>query len=186
MSSLLVLCFRPCLRSGSTSSYYETLQIDRRADESEIRKAYRKASLNLHPDKIAQRGKEVTEEDKLLLLQVKEAYAVLVDPKRRKLYDALGETGLRLFEDPSSMMKPETQAEVISNFQANHRDRCALISLIMLLYFAIAIFPILFSLKCDGYLPAAPWAALWTPLWVVDVIIMASAILVSSNCPFPP
>lgn len=180
MASLLVLfCCRSCLRSGSTTSYYEVLQIDRRADEATIRTSYRKASLNLHPDKIAQRGKEVTEEDKVLLLQVKEAYAVLVDAKRRRLYDALGETGLKLFEDPSSMMKPETQAEVISNFQANHRDRYALISLIMLLYFAVAVFPIIFSLKCDGYLPTAPWAALWIPLWIVDFILMASAVLVS-------
>ena len=97
-ANLVLLCCRSCLKSGSTSSYYEALQIERRADEQDIRKAYKKASLNLHPDKIAQRGRVVTEDDKQMLLQVKEAYAVLVDPKRRKLYDALGDTGLRLFE----------------------------------------------------------------------------------------
>ena len=75
------------------------------------------------------------------------------------------------------MMKPETQAEVISNFQNNHRDRYALISIIMLIYFAIAIFPVLFSLKCDGYLPHAPWAALWVPLWIVDAVMLASVVL---------
>ena len=54
-------------------------------------------------DKLAQRGIEVTAEHKQEFLKVKEAYNVLSDPKRRKIYDELGSSGLKLMENPSEV-----------------------------------------------------------------------------------
>lgn len=142
----------------------------------QIKKSYKRVCLTLHPDKIAQRGGTVTEDDKLQLLRVKEAYQVLVDPKRRRLYDKLGDTGLKLVEDPAELLKPEIQAKVISNFQRNSKDRYLLFAAILAIYSSIAIFPILFSLKCDGFIPQVPWSALWTPLWLVNVFLLAGAL----------
>ena len=65
--------------------YYEVLGISRNADAGAIKKAYRKLAKKYHPDTNAgnaqaeQRFKEITE-----------AYTVLSDPKKRKLYDQFG------------------------------------------------------------------------------------------------
>lgn len=54
-------------------------------------------------DKLAQRGIEVTPEHKQKFLKIKEAYDVLSDPKRKRLYDQLGLTGLKLMENPKEV-----------------------------------------------------------------------------------
>src|SRR6187551_589125 len=65
--------------------YYATLGVPRTASAAEIKKAFRKAARQHHPDvnkgdtKAEQRFKEVTE-----------ANEVLSDPEKRKLYDQLG------------------------------------------------------------------------------------------------
>lgn len=65
--------------------YYEILGINRNADASEIKKVYRKLAKKYHPDTNSsdvgseQRFKEVTE-----------AYSVLNDPEKRKMYDRFG------------------------------------------------------------------------------------------------
>lgn len=176
-TSFLLVCCKSCLKSGSASAYYEILGVEPRCDAESIKRAYKKMSLALHPDKIAQRGGSVTDEDKAMLLKVKEAYTVLVDPKRRKLYDQLGETGLKLVEDPSELMKAESQVAIISNFQKNTKDRYKLFLIVMLIFCSIVIFPILFALKCDGYIPSVKWAALWTPLWLLDCLLLITAVM---------
>lgn len=65
--------------------YYEILGIEKGADENAIKKAYRKLAKKYHPDENAgntraeQRFKEITE-----------AYSVLSDPEKKKLYDRFG------------------------------------------------------------------------------------------------
>nr|WP_294495406.1 DnaJ C-terminal domain-containing protein [uncultured Mediterraneibacter sp.] len=65
--------------------YYEVLGIGRHADESQIKKAYRRLAKKYHPDTNAgdadaeQKFKEVTE-----------AYNVLSDKEKRKMYDQFG------------------------------------------------------------------------------------------------
>lgn len=70
---------------GSSSDFYSRLQVDRKASDSEVKKAYRKQAMIMHPDK----GGD-TEQFKLLT----EAYEVLSDPKKRALYDKYGKDGL--------------------------------------------------------------------------------------------
>lgn len=64
--------------------YYQILGVSRQADEAEIKKAYRRKAREYHPD----RNKAADAEDKFKTLQ--EAYEVLQDPEKRKLYDRLG------------------------------------------------------------------------------------------------
>ena len=65
--------------------YYQVLGISRDAQESTIKKAYRKLAKKYHPDSNAgdpqaeQKFKEITE-----------AYSVLSDPEKRKMYDQYG------------------------------------------------------------------------------------------------
>lgn len=65
--------------------YYEVLGVSRDADASEIKKAYRKLAKKYHPDSNA--GNVRAEEE---FKEVTEAYDILSDEKKRKLYDRLG------------------------------------------------------------------------------------------------
>ena len=55
------------------------------ASEAAISKAYKKAALKHHPDKL---GDKYTENDKKIWLQVQKAYETLTDPAKRKKYDS--------------------------------------------------------------------------------------------------
>lgn len=65
--------------------YYEVLGIDRSADENTIKKAYRKLAKKYHPDTNA--GNAQAEEK---FKEVTEAYDILSDPEKRKMYDQFG------------------------------------------------------------------------------------------------
>lgn len=70
--------------------YYNTLGIARTATAEEIKKAYRKKALECHPDRNPNDPKAEAQ-----FKQVSEAYEVLSDENRRRVYDQYGEEGLR-------------------------------------------------------------------------------------------
>ena len=115
---------------GPTATLYDALQCDKRADPSQLKKAYRRQALKFHPDKAAAHSARVaavknnhshvinaadeikahasddrsrkhqhsvadstvTMQDTTLKFQaVSAAYSILMDPQRRKLYDATGQ-----------------------------------------------------------------------------------------------
>ncbi len=70
--------------------YYEILGIEKNADESEIKKAYRRLAVKYHPDR-NDGSKEAEEKFK----EISEAYGVLSDPEKRQVYDRFGKDGLK-------------------------------------------------------------------------------------------
>jgi molecular chaperone DnaJ len=69
----------------STKSYYETLGLKRDASADDIRKAYRRLARKYHPD--LNPGDKSAEER---FKQIQEAYDILSDSKKRKMYDQYG------------------------------------------------------------------------------------------------
>jgi len=65
-------------------SYYEVLGVSKIADDNEIKKAYRKLALVNHPDKT---GDENKEEFTKLFQKISEAYEILSDPVKKRVYD---------------------------------------------------------------------------------------------------
>jgi len=68
---------------------YEVLGVSRDADDSEIKKAFRRLARQLHPDV---NSAETAEED---FKEAAEAYEILSDPERKATYDRYGFEGLR-------------------------------------------------------------------------------------------
>lgn len=65
--------------------YYKILGVDKKASQGDIKKAYRKLAVKYHPDKNPDSSGS---EDKFK--EISEAYEVLSDKEKRKLYDKLG------------------------------------------------------------------------------------------------
>jgi molecular chaperone DnaJ len=70
--------------------YYEVLGIDRSADEAVIKSAYRSLAMKYHPDKNPGNTSAIEK-----MKEINEAYAVLSDPDKRRMYDTYGESGLK-------------------------------------------------------------------------------------------
>ena len=64
---------------------YEVLEVERKADADDIKKAYRRLALKFHPDKNP--GDKAAEEK---FKELGEAYEILSDPDKRTLYDQHG------------------------------------------------------------------------------------------------
>jgi molecular chaperone DnaJ len=70
--------------------YYEVLGAARTASPDEIKKAYRRMAMQYHPDR--NQGDKVSEAK---FKEVSEAYEVLSDPEKRRLYDQYGHEGMK-------------------------------------------------------------------------------------------
>ncbi len=71
--------------SQQKRDYYEVLGIDKTADPATIKKAYRKLAKKYHPDSNV--GNAAAAEK---FKEVNEAYDILSDPEKKKLYDQFG------------------------------------------------------------------------------------------------
>lgn len=69
--------------------YYDILGVSRDADETTIKKAYRKTAMQYHPDRNPD-NKEAEEKFK----EAAEAYEILSDPQKRARYDRYGHAGV--------------------------------------------------------------------------------------------
>ena len=64
--------------------YYQILGVSRDSTEEEIKKAFRQQALKYHPDRNQEPGADAK------FKEINEAYQVLSDPEKSKLYDQYG------------------------------------------------------------------------------------------------
>ena len=72
--------------------YYEVLGVQRSASADELKKAFRKLAMQLHPDKNP--GDKKAEEK---FKEINEAYETLSEPEKRQMYDQFGHAGAQGF-----------------------------------------------------------------------------------------
>ena len=160
----------PANAEGEENEYYAVLGLPKYSSSASVRSAYKKKSLQLHPDKLAQRGEVV---DAKAYERVQQANAVLSDPTKRSLYHSYGCSVARyqfvengLFQNPMA---------VISNLQAaSISDKSRLFALTVVGVFLLALLqPILIAVKANGdKLKSVSWLWILTPLFIVQGLYM--------------
>ena len=108
--------------------YYDVLGVSRSASEEDLKRAYRKLALKYHPDRNP--GDKAAEES---FKEAAEAYEVLRDPQKKRIYDAYGHEGLqgsgfsgfRGFEDIFSSFGDVFQEFFSFGFGGSPRSRTA-------------------------------------------------------------
>eukprot|EP01132_Coremiostelium_polycephalum_P004735 gene4735-5910_t len=71
-------------RIKTCKTFYEVLEVSKEASDADIKKAYRKLALQMHPDKNQAPGAEEA------FKRVTQAFSCLSDPKKRQTYDLHG------------------------------------------------------------------------------------------------
>lgn len=117
MRPTLVLSILLCLalsvsaaKGGSSQSYYELLGVSTTATEKEIKQGYREETKKYHPDHY--KGPDAREKGTAL----NEAYDVLSDKKKRKMYDILGKEGVALLEKANNQGRQQMHDPFMAMF----------------------------------------------------------------------
>ncbi|MCK1623476.1 molecular chaperone DnaJ [Bradyrhizobium sp. 160] len=73
------------MSTSTKRCYYETLEVDRDADESKLKSSFRKLAMKFHPDRNP--GDQTSE---VKFKEINEAYEILKDKDKRAAYDRYG------------------------------------------------------------------------------------------------
>lgn len=97
--------------------YYALLGVPKSAGEAEIKSAYRKLALKYHPDR--NQGNKSAESK---FKEINEAYEVLSDPQKRKLYDQFGKEGAQGYRPPPPGGQHRQQRQGPGGFQYHYQQ----------------------------------------------------------------
>jgi len=76
------------LKKSKRKDYYKILGVEKSANEDEIKKAYRKRAMVHHPDRHSSASDDEKKDHETKFKEVGEAYAILSDDKKRRMYDS--------------------------------------------------------------------------------------------------
>ncbi|KAI0517681.1 DnaJ domain-containing protein [Xylaria bambusicola] len=144
------------------TDYYELLEVDRTATDDEIKKAYRKKALELHPDRNFGDVDNATRK----FAEVQAAYEVLSDPQERAWYDSHSDAILRGDDPADSGVAPEYRNVRLTTTDEIYTLMGRFNKSVPLDDSPNSFFTILretFDRLADGELAAADWEGLDTP-----------------------
>jgi len=156
--------------SSSKTLYYELLGVAKDAVDKDLKKAYRLKSLKLHPDK---GGSE--EEFK----EMKYAYDVLMDTKKRKAYDQYGEAGVKMMEGNVSV---EVAMQMFLSI--GPCERFMLILMVTLIIGYLLLFPILLSIRWDRP-KSMTFVQVFIPVWITLAFVLSFFLCCVHSPPAP-
>mmetsp|Transcript_32662 Transcript_32662/g.49226 ORF Transcript_32662/g.49226 Transcript_32662/m.49226 type:complete len:668 (+) Transcript_32662:41-2044(+) len=148
--------------------YYELLGVTKSASKEEIRKAYKKKSLFLHPDKILQRGGN-PDDHRQEYQNIQEAHTVLSDDKNRQKYNLVNcsVTRYRFLTDEGAL------AGAYENLvKASCEKKSRLVLLLAIFLGFILLQPILICVKLNqtfgggGPLQNTDWVLIFIPWFI--------------------
>lgn len=94
--------------------YYEVLGVQKNANESEIKKQYKKLAIKYHPDKQQNKTNSEKIEAEEKFKEINEAYSILSDPDKRSKYDQFG---FNMYQNTPGGMSPEDLNEILNRMQ---------------------------------------------------------------------
>ena len=156
---------------------YRTLGCEVDATLDDVRRAYRRLAVQLHPDKSAQ-------DTKAQFAAVTEAYEILSDPRRREVYDAFGLDVLHLYEEAHRFARTVGAVEPTSS-PPRVDFATGLVAGGALLVVLLGLALVLAALHYDGYLGAVPWWLLFLPLWLALPLATSMAAVIGAGADTP-
>jgi len=163
--------------------YYAVLGLgdssSKKCSNQDIRKAYKKKSLSLHPDKILQRGGN-PEDFRQEYQDIQEAHEVLSDDKKRQKYNLVGKSRTRyqfLTDDDAVVGAYENLVS------STCEQKSRLVLLVALLLALVLLQPIIICVKINqdlngnGLLENADWILILIPWWIMNAFYLISLFL---------
>ncbi|KAJ9065240.1 hypothetical protein DSO57_1021696 [Entomophthora muscae] len=137
-----------------TTKLYAVLRLKKDASPEDIKKAYKRLALINHPDKNPA-NLEVFKE-------IKHAYEILSDPKKRSIYDRYGEWGVTMSESVGGpLFDPEVESKVGGIFFLS-----SLMTILFIIFFSFL------SQRIDNLIDWR-YLLIFIPLWILDLILLA-------------
>lgn len=149
----------PKAGKGNSKRYYDLLEVEKGVSEEDLKRSYKKLALKYHPDK------NPGQEEKFK--EISTAYAVLIDPKKREIYDTYGEEGLSLFDN--GVFGEDGEFMKVLPFLQNPAF-LALFCVLGLLVVSVAfLVPLFIVLKLDKVV-SWNWGVVFIPLWIINAV----------------
>ncbi|CAH9129081.1 unnamed protein product [Cuscuta epithymum] len=99
--------------------YYNILKVPKDATDEDLKRSYKRLAMKWHPDKNGENEKEAEAKFK----QISEAYDVLSNAQKRRIYDLYGEEALKAGQfDPASPTFAAAAGGGAQGFKYNPRD----------------------------------------------------------------
>lgn len=146
-------------KNNKHTAFYELLGTTPDVTPEQLKKAYRRTALKLHPD----RGG-----DPEAFKTMKAAYDVLNDPKKRQMYDKYGPEVVRVMD--GDVGSPEAMMAALG--QISKRERLMIVLVFAVVSMFVLLFPILLSLWWDGDLPKDSSWAIGVPVWLIHFLLV--------------
>jgi hypothetical protein len=159
----LSLTLKQMNRGGETTfKFYEILEADPCCTDEQLKRAYRKKALKLHPDKTG--GREQAD-----FIAVNEAYKILKDPYLRKYYNRHGDQGVEIFKTAGSVSMSLLESKsFLTKFFLKVMTHPFILApffiYIGLQFLLIVLFLWFADCKFEGW--QASWTAVFTCLWI--------------------